>query len=121
LGFVRIVQVQSATGDGLAGRIEKQEVKSGFFGRIALAPARLAPGCTQDPPAQIEVNIPIGGGTGAAKNQLIAAGRHNIRQYMSYKIATKLDMSPLILWVFAADLSRFERVPLPRAIYGIVV
>jgi len=40
LGFVRIVQVQSATGDGLAGRIEKQEVKSGFFSRIALAPAR---------------------------------------------------------------------------------
>jgi len=68
LGFARIVQVQSATGDGLAGRIEKQEVKSGSFGRIALAPARLAPGSTQDPPAQIEVKIPIGGGTGAAKN-----------------------------------------------------
>ena len=68
LGFVRIVQVQSATGDGLAGRIEKQEVKSGSFGRIALAPARLVPRSTQNPPAQIEVNIPIGGECEAAKN-----------------------------------------------------
>jgi hypothetical protein len=81
-----LFKVQSAAGDCLAGRIEKQEVKGGFFSRIALAAARLAPGSTQDPPAQIEVNIPMGGGTKIAKNQPLVLQRHNIRQYMSYKM-----------------------------------
>jgi hypothetical protein len=32
-GFVRTIKVQFAAGDCHAGRIEKQEVKSGFFSR----------------------------------------------------------------------------------------
>ena len=53
--------MQTSARQGLPRRIKKEEMKCRIIQGITFATARLIPRLAQNPPAEIEVNVPFGG------------------------------------------------------------
>src|SRR5947208_11942158 len=79
--------MQSTAGQSFPGRVHQQKMKRRIILRITLAAAWLTPRLAQNPPSEIKVSVPFGGGPGALQDWQLLRWIHNIRQYMSYKIA----------------------------------